>query len=181
MKMTKIKSMFARPGLVLRAVPLLLALCLGHPAWSKPAISSIAVSPNPLSIGQTFTITVTASQDTTFAAATVDFRKADQALLQVPLTKQGAVWTGTAVVSPDLDPKNPQKADARVTAVVLDASLRADEATIKVDVNPPTISAVFANGILTVTGDDQDNTLIVSRDVAGSILINNCSIPITGG
>ena len=173
--------MFARPSLINRAAPLLLALCLGNPAWSKPAIRSIAVTPNPLSVGQTFTLTVSASPDTTFAAATVDFRKTGQPLLQVPLTRQGEVWTGTAVVSPDLAPQDPQKADARVSAVVLDVSLRRDEAEIKVDVNPPTISAVFANGVLTVTGDDQDNTLTVSRDVAGALLVNGGSIPISGG
>ena len=173
--------MFAQPGYIRRAAPLLLGLCLGNAVWAKSSIQSIAVSPTPLSLGQTFTLTVTAAPDTTFAAATVDFRKSDQSLLSVPLTRQGTVWLGTAVVPADLDFKHSTKAEAVVNAVVLNASLRRDEASIKVDVNPPTLSAVFANGILTVTGDDQDNTLTVSLDASGAILVNGGSISIVGG
>jgi Ca2+-binding RTX toxin-like protein len=44
-------------------------------------------------------------------------------------------------------------------------------------------SAVFnaASGILTVIGDDLDNTISVGRDAAGTILVNGGAIPITGG
>ena len=52
---------------------------------------------------------------------------------------------------------------------------------LQVDVDQPTISAVFAGGILTITGNNQDNTLIASRDATGTILVNGGSIPITGG
>src|SRR5262249_52527877 len=36
-------------------------------------------------------------------------------------------------------------------------------------------------GVLTVAGDDQDNTIVVSRDVAGTILVNNGAVAIQGG
>ena len=163
------------------ATSVTLGLSLGNLAWSKPSIQSVTVTPNPLSIGQTFSITVTASPDVTFATAAVDFLKGDPALLDVPLTKQGSVWTGIAVVPAELDFKHPKNAQAKIKALVTDAALRRDEQTLKADVNPPTISAVFAGGILTVTGDDQNNTLIVSRDAAGSIVVNNGAVPVTGG
>jgi Ca2+-binding RTX toxin-like protein len=46
-----------------------------------------------------------------------------------------------------------------------------------------TITAAFnaATGVLTVTGDDLDNTINVGRDVAGTILVNNGAVSITGG
>src|SRR4051812_3740713 len=43
------------------------------------------------------------------------------------------------------------------------------------------ISASFAGGVLTVTGDDTQNAINVSRDLAGDILINGGAIPISGG
>jgi hypothetical protein len=38
----------------------------------------------------------------------------------------------------------------------------------------PAVTATFpaADGVLTVNGDAQDNTIIVSRDAAGTILVN---------
>lgn len=158
-----------------------LGLCVGNAVWALPSIQSIDVSPNPLITGQTFTITVTASADVTFATAVVDFGKGEPPLLQVPLTRQGTNWTGSGVVPADISLKNPQKTEAKISALVIDGALRRREATIKVDVNPLTISAVFAGGILTVTGDDLDNTLIASRDVAGTILVNNGAILVAGG
>src|SRR5262249_2561913 len=38
-----------------------------------------------------------------------------------------------------------------------------------------------ATGVLTVTGDDLDNTIVVSRDAAGAILVNNGAVTIQGG
>jgi Ca2+-binding RTX toxin-like protein len=38
-----------------------------------------------------------------------------------------------------------------------------------------------ATGLLTATGDNLDNTITVSRDVAGAILINGGAVPIVGG
>ena len=36
-------------------------------------------------------------------------------------------------------------------------------------------------GLLSVFGDDLDNTITVSRDAAGNILVNGGAVPITGG
>src|SRR5262245_31139646 len=38
------------------------------------------------------------------------------------------------------------------------------------------IVADFNNGILTVTGNDDDNTMVVSRDAAGNILVNGGAV-----
>src|SRR5262245_10805513 len=38
-----------------------------------------------------------------------------------------------------------------------------------------------ATGVLTVAGDDLDNTIVVSRDAAGTILVNNGAVAIQGG
>src|SRR5262249_52278500 len=38
-----------------------------------------------------------------------------------------------------------------------------------------------ATGVLTVTGDGQDNTIVVSRDAAGTILVNNGTITVQAG
>jgi Ca2+-binding RTX toxin-like protein len=45
------------------------------------------------------------------------------------------------------------------------------------------ISASFAaaTGTLTVTGDDLDNTITISRDAAGAIFVNGGAVPVTGG
>ena len=47
----------------------------------------------------------------------------------------------------------------------------------------PAVSATFspAAGLLTVIGDAQDNTIAVSRDAAGSILVNGGAVKILGG
>jgi Ca2+-binding RTX toxin-like protein len=47
----------------------------------------------------------------------------------------------------------------------------------------PAITATFsvAQGVLTVLGDAQDNTIAVSRDAAGSILINGGAVSVLGG
>ena len=47
----------------------------------------------------------------------------------------------------------------------------------------PAVTATFsaAQGVLTVIGDAQDNTIVVSRDAAGSILVNGGAVTILGG
>jgi Ca2+-binding RTX toxin-like protein len=47
----------------------------------------------------------------------------------------------------------------------------------------PSITAGFISqaGVLTVFGDAHDNTIVVSRDAAGSILVNSGTVPIVGG
>ena len=44
-------------------------------------------------------------------------------------------------------------------------------------------SAVFnaGTGILTIIGDDFDNTIVVGRNAGGTILVNNGAVPFTGG
>jgi Ca2+-binding RTX toxin-like protein len=175
------KSLFVSFRSLRLAVAFTAMLGLGNIAWSKPVIQSIEVSPNPLITGQTFTIAVTASLDVTQAIASLDFHQGKQQSLAVLLTKQGALWTGISAVPADLDLKQSDKGEAKISVLVVDGSLRQDENTIRVAVNPPTISAVFAGGILTITGDDNDNSLTASRDVAGTILVNGGTVPVTGG
>src|SRR5262245_28712321 len=47
----------------------------------------------------------------------------------------------------------------------------------------PAVTAVFsaAQAVLTVTGDAQDNTIAVSRDAGGTILVNNGAVTVQGG
>ena len=47
----------------------------------------------------------------------------------------------------------------------------------------PAITATFAaaQGVLTVMGDANDNTIVVSRDAAGSILVNSGAVTVLGG
>jgi Ca2+-binding RTX toxin-like protein len=42
-------------------------------------------------------------------------------------------------------------------------------------------TAVFTLGVLTVVGDAQDNAIVISRDAAGTILVNGGAVPIKGG
>jgi Ca2+-binding RTX toxin-like protein len=43
------------------------------------------------------------------------------------------------------------------------------------------VTASFSNGILTVLGDGLSNSITISRDAAGRILVNGGAIPVTGG
>ena len=47
----------------------------------------------------------------------------------------------------------------------------------------PAVTATFsaAQGVLTVTGDAKDNTIAVSRDASGTLLVNNGAVKICGG
>src|SRR5215467_9953087 len=44
----------------------------------------------------------------------------------------------------------------------------------------PSVTASFApdTGVLSVVGDAQDNTIVVSRDAAGQILVNGCNVTV---
>jgi Ca2+-binding RTX toxin-like protein len=178
---THVESMFVTFRNLRLSTPLTLGLCIGNVAWSAPSIQSIEVSPNPLVTGHNFTIAVTASSDVTKAIATVHFHPGEPRSLQIPLVKQGLTWTGSGLVPPNLHLQRPPKAGALVKVVLFDAVHRRAEGVVKLGVNVESISAVFAGGVLTVTGDNNDNTLIVSRDVAGTILVNGGAVPVTGG
>lgn len=175
------KSIFITFRNVLPAASLAMGLCLGNVVWSAPTIQSIDVSPNPLTTGQNFTIAVTASPDVTRATATVFFRPGEPRLLQIPLTKQGLIWTGSGLVPADLRLQLPPSAGAMVKVILFDAARHLAEGVVHLGVKIESISAVFAGDILTITGDDQDNTLIASRDAAGTILVNGGAVPVTGG
>ncbi|MEP7112487.1 MAG: calcium-binding protein [Ilumatobacteraceae bacterium] len=45
----------------------------------------------------------------------------------------------------------------------------------------PPVSASFILGVLTVVGDAQDNSVVISRDAAGRILVNAGAVAINGG
>jgi Ca2+-binding RTX toxin-like protein len=42
-------------------------------------------------------------------------------------------------------------------------------------------TATFSNGVLSVSGDGAGNTIVISRDAAGKILVNNQSVAVVGG
>ena len=43
------------------------------------------------------------------------------------------------------------------------------------------VTATFTNGVLTVFGDSANNAIVISRNAAGIILVNNGAIPVAGG
>src|SRR5262245_41559009 len=45
----------------------------------------------------------------------------------------------------------------------------------------PAVNAFFSHGVLMITGDNQDNTITISRDSAGGLLVNGGAITIKGG
>jgi hypothetical protein len=49
--------------------------------------------------------------------------------------------------------------------------------------SPDAVTAFFdpSTGVLTILGDQQNNTLTVNRDAAGSILVNGGAVQVTGG
>src|SRR5580765_2425775 len=165
------------------ALSLTIALCSPNALWSAPSIQSIDVSPNPLVTARNFTIAIAASPDVTLAVARVDFRAADPRSIEIPLTQQGGLWTGSGVVPTDLRVQLPGDAGGMVKVAVFNAAHQHAEKILHIGVKPSTVSAVFAGGVLTVTGDDQDNTLIVSRDAAGNILVSADGSPleVSGG
>jgi Ca2+-binding RTX toxin-like protein len=163
------------------AASLTLSLGLGTAAWAKPSVDSITVSPNPLIAGQAFSISVAASPDATEAVATVDFSPGKTLSLNIPLTKQGAVFTGAGAIPLDLNFKHDDEADAKIKVVLTDSGKHPDVENIRVNVGIPTITAVFSGGVLTVTGDNHDNIITVSRDVAGLLLVNGGTVTIAGG
>src|SRR5690349_15668119 len=145
---------------------LLGVFCAHNIAQANPAIEAVDVNPNPLIRGQAFTITARASTDVTQATTTVDFFRLKDPPLRFSLSQQGANWVGSGIV-PNLD-LSTNKDEARVRVIVFDALGHRDETLLRVNVVVPPVTAAFSGGILTVTGDDTDNSIIVSRDVAGS-------------
>ncbi|HYU43413.1 MAG TPA: calcium-binding protein [Vicinamibacteria bacterium] len=175
--MTRTKS----PGSTISRSLVLAAVLVGpgfaSAAWGAPSIQDIDVSPDPLIVGQRFTITVRASSDVTRATATIDFRPSGMLRRQVPLKRDGLDWAGSGLVPAGI--KLGLGAEATITVLAFEGPRDHAEASTTVAV--VALGAVFANGILTITGDDQANVLVVSRDAAGTILVNGGAVSITGG
>jgi Ca2+-binding RTX toxin-like protein len=163
------------------AVPLTLCLGLANVAWSAPSIELIEISPNPLITGQNFSLSVSGSPDVSDAIARVDFRTGEPRSLTIPLTRQGLTWIGSGLVPLDLRRELPGEAGAVVRVALFDAFHHRAEGVLQVSVHVESITAVFANGILTITGDNQDNVITASRDAAGRILVNAGAVPVIGG
>ncbi len=153
-------------------------------ASAVPAIQSLDVQPRPMVVGQAFTIEAVAT-DVTQATATVDLRPWSTSILRITLGLQGGVWRGQGTLPSNLVP--PPGAEAVVKVLAFNAARQRAERSVSVpviaDVPLPPITAVFDpnTGILTVTGNDADNSLVVGRDAAGTLRVNNGSVPIQGG
>ena len=94
-------------------------LCIGSAAFGADLIQSIEVSPNPLVTGRNFTIAVVASPDVTQGTARVDFRPGEAKPLQVQLTRQGNIFTGSGTVPTDIVRELPTDAGAQVRVSLL--------------------------------------------------------------
>src|SRR2546422_482383 len=135
---THMKSIFINFQSLRLAVSLTLALSSANLLWSAPSIQSIDVSPNPLITSRNFTIAVTASADVTQAIARVDFRAADPRSIQVPLTQQGLVWTGSGVVPSDFRVQLPGNAGAIVKVALFNAAHQRAEGVVHIGVKRST-------------------------------------------
>jgi len=166
----------------------LLALALAPSAGGAvPAIGSVSIVPTPLVVGQSFTLSATASADVTQGTATVDFRPWSASLLRLVLTLQGGAWTATGTIPATLVP--PAGAQATVTVILLDAARARAQQSVLVDVVLPSTStncpgsAVFdaVTGVLTVTGSNGNDICEVTRNAAGQLFVDGGALPIAGG
>lgn len=145
------------------------------------AQSAQSIDVSPLVTGQNFTITVIASPDVTSATATFTFFGSRSGQLDVPLAQQGSTFAGSGLVPADIGRQLPGAAGATVNVTLFNAAGRRTQQVVRVPVKVESITGVFDGGILTVTGDDQDNTITVGRDANGGLLVNGGLVPITGG
>src|SRR3954462_8380149 len=177
----EVETHVGRKSLVGRAASLLFAaLTLAQTALADPTIYSVGFYPIPLCRGEPFTVTVAATADTTQATLLPDFQGTKTVSIQLSLAKQGANWVGTAVVPNEVEVRD-NKDEAKVRILALNAIARRDEKQFQLNVIIPPIAATFANGILTITGDATDNTIVASADLNGNITVNNGTVPISGG
>lgn len=161
------------------AMSLFAILFLGNAAANAQTVQGVDVS--PLVTGQNFTIAVTASSDVTRATATFSFRPGQPRAVEIELTQKDNTWVGSGLVPADLRLQLPGSAGAMVQVALFDAAGKRDENVIQLPVKLEAIVASFDGGILTVSGDNQDNTISVSRDAAGTLLVNGGLVPVTGG
>lgn len=180
MKNTKyIKAIITTFRALRLAMSLLSFLVLGNAAASAQTVQSVEVS--PLVTGQNFTIAVTASPDVTQATATFSFRPGQPRVVEISLTQQGAVWTGSGLVPADLRRQLPGSAGAMAKVVLFDTKGKRVQRVVHLAVKVESITAVFDEGVLTVTGDNQDNNITVGPDAGGALLVNGGLVPVVGG
>jgi len=177
------KSILARFRAAALAAGLLLSLAFALPSLALPDIQSVTVDPNPLVTGQPFSIAATGT-DIAQATATVDFRPWSPTVLRVSLTLQSGAWRGSGIVPASLQP--PSGAQALVKVLAFNSARARTERAITVGVARPTAASVTAvfdpvNGILTVTGDNNNNTISVGRNTTGLLIVNDGTVSITGG
>ena len=169
--------------IIIRALRLTMSLSsvlfLGNLSTFAQSAQSIEIS--PLVTGQNFTIAVAASPDVTEATATFSFRPGQPRAIEIPLTQQGQIWTGAGLVPSDLRLQLPGNAGAMAKVVLLSAGGKREESVIQLAVKVESITAVFDGGVLTVTGDDQDNAITVGNDADGVLQVNGGLVPVTGG
>src|SRR5262249_50879686 len=105
--------------------------------------------------------------------------------------KDGTVVLGTFAVGPDgtatFTTSFATAGGHVITAVYNgDANFAGSSQALTEQVNAaatPGVTATFSatDGRLTIVGDAQDNTIVVSRDAAGTILVNNGAVTVQGG
>ena len=64
-----------------------------------------------------------------------------------------------------------------VRVLLFDGNRKQAEKLVTANLTVGPISAIFANGVLTITGDDQDNTLLVAPDRTGALVVNGGTLP----
>src|SRR3954467_11696840 len=176
----KLRKFIFSPRDLFPALVAALNLSLTSLASAAPLTQAIEVSPNPLILGDAFTLTVTTASNVVNVSATMVFHPDGSELVEVPLTNRGSIWSGSGVIPENLR-LLAQKDEAKVKVLAFDSQGKRDTQILRVNVQAPVASASFAGGILTLSGDNQDNQLIVSRDAAGNLRVNGGAVPITGG
>jgi Ca2+-binding RTX toxin-like protein len=148
----------------------------------SPASTSVALasSANPAVTGQSVTLTATVAAVAPGAGTptgTVTFKDGNVVLGTVAVRADGTAPFTTSFAA----------AGGHVITAVYsgDPNFAGSSQSLTEQVNPATsgVTATFSagDGLLTILGDAQDNTIVVSRDVAGNILVNNGAIAIQGG
>lgn len=61
------------------------------------------------------------------------------------------------------------------------SAARDGEASSASTLTVPAIVSTFSEGVLSSLGNEQANTIVFSRNAAGTILVNNGTVPVTGG
>lgn len=148
-------------------------------AWAAPTLYFVSIGPVPLRPGEPYFIELEATEDTVQAVATLDFRPWSPRILRTVLRPEGGLWVGEGRIPPDL--QVPAEEEPQLTLLLLDAARARSETRFGASFE--SVSAVFdpGTGVLTVTGDDRDNELIVHRTPPGRILVNHGVVRIFGG